>query len=257
MPAAGAMAKPPSPRDRTELPSPLDRAALLTPLDRKALMSPLDSAMLPTPPDRAPLPSLTDRTALPTPPDRDPVREAPLRRVEPVAAAWAAQDAELDAEIAALTAAGALTVPAEEERPGPALDPDGAPADGLHAWLADLPGPLLDLAVTAESAPEGLRAGPGGRATHAGAGFAADGVADLLPPGPILAGLAEDAHAAGLGSLTDDELAGVIRAGRQLSSWATALELEAVGDLIRRREAQEAAGNRMPRNTSMPRSLPS
>ena len=199
MPAAGAMAKPPSPPDRTELPSPLDR---------------------------------------------DPVREALLRRVEPVAAAWAAQDAELDAEIAALAAAGALTAPAEDERPGPALDPDSAPADGLHAWLADLPGPLLDeyLAVTAGSAPDGLRAGPGGRATHAGAGFAADGVAELLSPGPVLAGLAEEAHAAGLGRLTDDELAGVIRAGRQLSSWASALELEAVGDLMRRREGQEAAG---------------
>ena len=161
-----------------------------------------------------------------------------------MAAAWAAQDAELDAEIAALAAAGALTAPAEDERPGPALDPDSAPADGLHAWLADLPGPLLDeyLAVTAGSAPDGLRAGPGGRATHAGAGFAADGVAELLSPGPVLAGLAEEAHAAGLGRLTDDELAGVIRAGRQLSSWASALELEAVGDLMRRREGQEAAG---------------
>ena len=244
MPAAGAMANPPSPWDRTESPSPLDRAVLLIPLVRKALMSPLDSAMLPTPLARAPLPSPTDRAALPTPLDRDSAREALLRRVEPVGAAWAAQDAELDAEIAALAAAGALTVPAEEVPPGPALDPDSPPADGLYAWLADLPGPLLDeyLAVTAESAPPGLRAGLGGRATHAGAGFAADGVADLLPPGPVLAGLAEDAHAAGLGRLTDDELAGVIRAGRQLSSWATALELEAVGDLMRRREGQEAAG---------------
>ena len=244
MPAAGAMAKPPSPRDRTELLSPPDGAALPTPPDRKALMSPLDSAALPTPPDRAPLPSPTDRAPLSAPLDRDPGWETLLRRVEPVAAEWAAQDAELDAEIAALAAAGALTVPAEEERLGPALDPDGAPADGLHAWLADLPGPLLDeyLAVTAESAPQGLRAGLGGCATHPGAGFAADGVADLLSPGPVLAGLAEDAHAAGLGRLTDDELAGVIRAGRQLSSWATALELEAVDDLVRRREGQEAAG---------------
>ena len=163
MPAAGAMAKPPSSLDRTELPSPLDRAALLTPLDRKALMSPLDSTALPTPPDRAPLPSPLYCAALSAPLDRDPVREALLRRVEPVAAAWAAQDAELDAEIAALAAAGALTVPAEEERPGPALDPDNAPPDALHAWLADLPGPLLDeyLAVTAEvRARRGCGLGP-------------------------------------------------------------------------------------------------
>ncbi len=229
------------------------------PLDRKAVRSPLDRARPPLLRIARCCRSPTDRAALPSPLDLDQVRDALLRRIEPVAAAWAAQDAELDDEIAALERAGVFTVPAAEERPDPAVDPDSAPPDGLQAWLADLPGPLLEeyLAATAESAPEGLRAGPGGRATHAGAGFAADGVADLLPPGPILAGLAEDAHAAGLGSLTDDELAGVIRAGRQLSSWATALELEAVGDLIRRREAQEAAGNRMPRNTSMPRSLPS
>ena len=55
--------------------------------------------------------------------------------------------------------------------------------------------------------------------------------------------MAEDARAAGLSRLTDDELAGVIRAGRRLSSWASALELTAVSDLMRRREQQEAAGH--------------
>src|SRR5437764_699517 len=64
----------------------------------------------------------------------------------------------------------------------------------------------------------------------------------VLPPGAALAGFAEAAQAAGLSRLTDDELAGVIRAGRRLSSWASALELAAVGDLMRRREQQEAAG---------------
>jgi hypothetical protein len=162
-----------------------------------------------------------------------------------VAAAWAAQDAELDAEIAALEGAGVFTVPAAEERQAPALDPDSAPPDGLHAWLADLPGPLLEeyLAATAEAAPEVPRAGLGGRVTREGAAFAADGVADLLRPGPALAGLAEGARAAGLSRLTDDELAGVIHAGRRLSSWASALELAAVSDLMRRREGQEAAGH--------------
>jgi hypothetical protein len=142
-----------------ELPSPPDRTALLIPPGRAELPSPLDSTALLTPRDCAPLPSATDRAALAALLDRDLVREALLRRVEPVAAAWAAQDAELDAEIAALAAAGALTAPAEDERPGPALDPDSAPADGLHAWLADLPGPLLDeyVAVTAGSTPDGLR----------------------------------------------------------------------------------------------------
>ncbi len=65
------------------------------------------------------------------------MREA-LRSLERAVAAWTAQDAELDAEIAALEAAGVLTVPAEEELPGPDLDPDCAPPDALQAWLADL-----------------------------------------------------------------------------------------------------------------------
>ncbi len=248
MPAAGAMAKPPSPPHRAELPSPLDRAALPSPLDHADLPSSPDRAALSSPLDHAESPSSSlDRAALPSPldPDLDPVRDALLCRIEPVAAAWAAQDAELDAEIAALERAGVFTVPAAEEWPGPAVDPDSAPPDGLQAWLADLPGPLLEeyLAATAEAAPEVPRAGLGGRVTRAGAAFAADGVADLLRPGPALAGLAEGARAAGLSRLTDDELAGVIHAGRRLSSWASALELAAVGDLMRRREGQEAAGH--------------
>ena len=203
------------------------------------------TAKRPSPPHRAELPSSLNRAALPSPLDLDPVRDALLRRIEPVAAAWAAQDAELDDEIAALEHAGVFTVPAAEERPDPAVDPDSAPPDGLQAWLADLPGPLLEeyLAATAEAAPEIPRAGLGGRVTREGAAFAADGVADLLRPGPALAGLAEGARAAGLSKLTDDELAGVIHAGRRLSSWASALELAAVGDLMRRREGEEAAGH--------------
>ncbi len=104
---------------------------------------------------------------MPPPLEGDRFRDALLRRVEPVAAAWAAQDAELDAEIAALEAAGAFTVPAGEQWPGPAFGPQSAPPDGPYAWLADLPGPLLDeyFADTAAAAgPEVLRTGPGRRA---------------------------------------------------------------------------------------------
>jgi len=70
-------------------------------------------------------------------------------------------DAELDAEIAALERAGVFTAPAAEQRPGSAVDPDSAPPDGLQAWLADLPGPLLEeyLAAEVEAAPEAPRAG--------------------------------------------------------------------------------------------------
>jgi hypothetical protein len=166
--------------------------------------------------------------------------------VQPVAAAWAAQDRELIAEIVALEAAGVVTVPDEDELAGLALDPETAPPDGVHGWFADLPGPLIDEYFAAAAEVSGLdvpRAGHRDRVGSEGAGFAAGGVAEMLSPGVALAGLAEDAHTAGLSRLTDDELAGVIRAGRRLSSWASALELAAVGDLMRRREQQEAAGH--------------
>src|SRR5262249_5871114 len=73
-----------------------------------------------------------------------------------------------------------------------------------------------------------------------GCGFAAGGVGDELPPGPVLAGLAGDVWAAGLGRLSDDELIGVLRAARRLASWSAALELAAVTDLAARREAEAA-----------------
>jgi hypothetical protein len=68
-------------------------------------------------------------------------------------------------------------------------------------------------------------------------------VADDLPPGPALAGFAADAWAAGLRRLSDDELTGMMRAARRLASWAAAMELAAIGDLWRRRVADEQAGD--------------
>lgn len=72
--------------------------------------------------------------------------------------------------------------------------------------------------------------------------FAYGGLADGLRPGPLLASLAEDAWTAGLDRLADDELIGVMRAARRLASWAGALEVDAAGDLWRRRWAAEQAG---------------
>src|SRR5215468_4049640 len=88
-----------------------------------------------------------------------------------------------------------------------------------------------------------LKAGRRDRAHGDGGGFAAGGVADAVPPGPALAGFAADAWAAGLGRLSDDELIGVMRAARRLASWAAAMELAAIGDLWRRRVAEEDAGD--------------
>jgi hypothetical protein len=231
---------------------------------------------MPTPPDRAELPPSLDRYEPASSPDHYPVRETKLRQVEPMAAAWADQDVELDAEIAALEAVGALTVPVEEE-PGSALDPHSAAPHGLGARLADLYGSPIDECPAAPVNATDPKVPRTGRRDHARGGFAAGADADLLSPraalgfaagkdadllspraapgfgagkdadllspGAALAGLAEAARAAGLSRLTDDELAAVIRAGRRLSAWASALELAAVSDLMRRREQQEAAGH--------------
>ncbi len=75
-----------------------------------------------------------------------------------------------------------------------------------------------------------------------GGGFDAGGVADRVPPGPVLAGLTADKWAGGLSRVTDDELAGLMIAWRRVASWATAGELAAIAELCRRRQAQVAAG---------------
>ena len=150
----------------------------------------------------------------------------------------------------AQTAAGHLSRPIggsplnQDARP-----PDPGPVSGL--WLAqrgELPGDLWLAEEPGRAAgdtapPEVLKAGRWGRSGGDGAGFAAGGVTDDLPPGPVLAGFADDAWTAGLGRLSDDELIGVLRASRRLASWAAAMELACVADLWRRRTAEEDAGD--------------
>jgi hypothetical protein len=219
MSAAGVTAKLPSPLDSAELSPPLDRHAPPTPPNRAELPPPRERHEPPIPADHHGPPSLLDRAELPPPRerheppipadhhrppsllDRDLAQEAMLRSIDPVAAAWAAQEAELDAEIAALEAAGAVTAPAEEEQPGPDLDPDIVPPYGLRPWLADLSGSPFDecLAATADATgPEMPHTGCRDRVRNRALGFAAGGDADLSPPGAALAGLAEAARAAGL-----------------------------------------------------------
>ena len=173
------------------------------------------------------------------------LREELLARVwGPTTRAAARQDAELAAEMDELEAAGALTPPDDWELGELVPDPRCGPPDGADAWLADLPAELLFeyLAATEDPpCPEAIVAGRLPRQPGDSCGFAAGGAADELPPGPVLAGLAGDAWAAGLDRLSDDELIGVLRAARRLASWSAALELAAVTDLAARREA-EAAG---------------
>jgi Domain of unknown function (DUF222) len=74
-----------------------------------------------------------------------------------------------------------------------------------------------------------------------GWGFASKGILDGQVPGPVLAELTDRAHGGGLHLVNDDELTGVIRAWRRLTSWATARELAAVAELARRRPAEESS----------------
>jgi hypothetical protein len=133
----------------------------------------------------------------------------------------------------------------EPADPGPA---DWEPADAEHADRepAD-PEPAdwepADPRLPEAAGREGLKAGRWNRARGQGRGFAVGGVADAVPPGPVLAGFASDAWTAGFDRLTDDELIGVMRAARRLASWAAAMELACVADLWRRRTAEEDAGD--------------
>jgi hypothetical protein len=120
--------------------------------------------------------------------------------------------------------------------PRPETEPPAAPPDepGADEPGADEPGALARAGVFA--------AGFGPRSQARGAGFASGGTAGLAAPGPVLAGLAQDAWQAGLEHLNDDQLIGVMLAWRRLASRAAAGELAAAAGLGRRRQAQLAAG---------------
>ena len=78
--------------------------------------------------------------------------------------------------------------------------------------------------------------GEGGEAAAPpGWGFEADGTLDVLRPGPMLAEVADAAHVHGLRHADDDELTGIIKAWRRITSWAAARELAAVAELAGRR----------------------
>ena len=77
----------------------------------------------------------------------------------------------------------------------------------------------------------------GGRPTVA-AGFAEGGAADLMAPGAALAGLVTAVTGPGgalLGTLTDQEVLGVLGAVRRLAAWAAWGELVTLAEFARRR----------------------
>jgi hypothetical protein len=99
--------------------------------------------------------------------------------------------------------------------PGPDDDPQG-PGQGLFVCL-----PAEELSL---------------------AGFAQNGQADTMAPGPLLGTvlhtvIGEDGS--GLPSLSDDQLIGVLSGGRRMEAWSAWVQLAAMRELARRRPAVE------------------
>jgi hypothetical protein len=119
--------------------------------------------------------------------------------------------------------------------------PAGGPLAGDRGW-GSAPARVLDddFDLDAHFARLAREAGAG-RAHVPLAAFGQDGAADALPPGPVLATLTAQATASA-GSLTDDELVGVLQAARRLANLADYQQTVVIAEFARRRQAQfEAA----------------
>ena len=171
------------------------------------------------------------------------------------------QEEILEAALASLTDAD--IPPADDELygwPDPDFDRPAALAGLDAAELGELAAdgsvpatPGWPLSFQAPPGPEAWPAGFGPRdRSRDGPGFADGGVLDVLAAGLPLAGFAADTHDR-LVQVTDDELVGVLRAWRRVTSWAAAGELAAVAELARRRPADgspPAFPGRLPLNVS-------
>lgn len=123
--------------------------------------------------------------------------------------------------------------------------PVDIPPDLVPPADSEMPLQGMWLTATAWLPPETLSPGSAGPA-----GFGQGGAVDQMSPGPALATFTANAatpetagEEAGLQGLSDEELTGVIRGWRKLSSWAQAGELAAVAELAARRHAEaKAAG---------------
>jgi hypothetical protein len=125
--------------------------------------------------------------------------------------------------------------------------PISIPPDLVPPADSEMPLEGMWLTASAWLPPETLSPGSAGPA-----GFGQGGAVDEMPPGPALATFTANAAAAEPASdeaarhgLSDEELTGVIRGWRKLSSWAQAGELAAVAEMTARRHAEAlSAGDR-------------
>ena len=133
------------------------------------------------------------------------------------------QEQILDLVVEAMLAAGGPG--AEDDDLG---DDDGDGVDAGSLW------DTRDWDTRDAAGPPGT-GGPG----CGPAGFGSGQPLDVARPGPVLAGAADRVHTGALRRVSDDELTGLIRAWRRLSSWATARELGAIAEFARRRPDED------------------
>ena len=136
-------------------------------------------------------------------------------------------DFELDEHFAWLVRemdAGRVQPPPESALEGPAISLSLGDACDVDPEL-----------LAAMCGPDGL----GGQAVSAA--FGQGNATDVLRPGPVLAAVTAQA-VAGAGSLTDNELIGVLQAGRRLANLAAYQQTVVIAEFARRRQAEfEAA----------------
>ncbi len=113
----------------------------------------------------------------------------------------------------------------------PDEDDPGPPAD-VDEWLAKLSPAQREAVLEGgfEVVSEARR-----ETENECTGFGGGGPLDEMLPGPVLAAFSQNAIDSGFAPLSDDELVGVLRATRRLSSWQAALELRAISELDARR----------------------
>src|ERR1700678_1831315 len=128
-----------------------------------------------------------------------------------------------------------------ESRQQPGPGPDGTPDGEEHSSSpSSSPRTGPDPSGTGRG-PSGTGQGPAragaGRPAEA-AGFADGGTADVLAPGAVLAGLVAAVTGPGgsvLGTLTDEEVLGVLGAVQRLAAWVAWCELVTLAEFTRRR----------------------
>ena len=135
------------------------------------------------------------------------------------------QEEILDLVVEAMLAAGGPA--GEDDDLG---DDDGVDADSLAGSLWG----TRDWDTGAAAGPPGT-----GGQDCGPAGFGSGQPLDVARPGPALAGAADRVHTGALRRVSDEELTGMIRAWRRLSSWATARELGAIAEFARRRPDED------------------